>query len=245
MTKQKIKTVRLQAGAFTSDSDWQVMTDSQRGIYWSIIVYLYENGGRLQYDEKKIKKLCNSGNNFCKNFSAIKHKFKIKNGILTHKRVTAELQKARKYIKQKRLAGLASGKARQTTAEQTLNGAGNGCPTTKAKAKTKLKLSKELSFNKEIRGNLALEIQKKAAYASDKLEMIFKPLTRTQVTTFLHIIQHISKLGKPELFDSLIEWASDAVQYAGRNQKSKDTAAKLFVAKVKKETGFKKTVKIL
>ena len=44
VNKKDIKYVQLEPAAFLSDTDYQIMTAEQRGIYCSLIFYLYANG---------------------------------------------------------------------------------------------------------------------------------------------------------------------------------------------------------
>ncbi len=118
-----IKYLQLEPAAYPADTDWQAMSAAERGCYHSLIVYLSCNDGTLLNDRSNLQNLCNTDEKtfeiFFKNYS---HKFIIKNGKLKHKRVTRELNKAHKYLKQKSLAGKASGKARRTAVERPLNG---------------------------------------------------------------------------------------------------------------------------
>lgn len=111
-----IKHVQLEPSAFLADMDYQIMSAEQRGIYCSVILYLYANDGKLQVnnadsllgDNNVIALLSNctkTGKDFLEIWSPVAKKFKIKNGILTHKRVTEELKKAHNFKKQKSLAG--------------------------------------------------------------------------------------------------------------------------------------------
>ncbi len=94
MKKKKIQYVSLEAGAFISDLVFQVMTAEERGVYCSLIFYLYENNGRLPFNIEVLKHLCNC-RNFEKIWEFIKQKFVIKKDIITHKRVFRELDRAR------------------------------------------------------------------------------------------------------------------------------------------------------
>lgn len=120
-----IKHVQLEAGAFISDVDFQLMNAEQRGIYCSIIFYLYANGGRLELNNTDITLLSNKTNKLalisnCNKtgvewqqvWSQISHKFQLNNNILTHKRVTAELKKVEEFKRKKSAAGRAGMKNR-------------------------------------------------------------------------------------------------------------------------------------
>jgi uncharacterized protein YdaU (DUF1376 family) len=98
--------IQLEPGAYPKDADWQTMSPSDRGCYHSLIVFLACNKGKLPNDPSALASLCNINVKvfeiFWKSFS---HKFIEKNGHIQHKRVNKELASARKYIKQKSLAG--------------------------------------------------------------------------------------------------------------------------------------------
>lgn len=131
-----IKYLQLEPAAYPADTDWQAMSDAERGCFHSLIVYLSCNDGTLLNDRSILRNLCNSDEETFENFfKKYSHKFIIKDGKLHHKRVDKELKKARKYLKQKSLAGRASGEARRTTVERPLKRPLNGCRTKKRKVK--------------------------------------------------------------------------------------------------------------
>jgi uncharacterized protein YdaU (DUF1376 family) len=92
--KKKIRYVMLESGAFTSDVFFLSMTAEERGVYVSIILYLNQNDGFLPMDKVVLAGFCNC-TNFENVFEKIKHKFLIKDGKISHKRVLAELRRAR------------------------------------------------------------------------------------------------------------------------------------------------------
>jgi uncharacterized protein YdaU (DUF1376 family) len=95
MRHKRIKYISLEAGAFISDLIFQTMTAAERGVYCTLIFYLYENNGRLPFDIESLKHLCNC-QDFEKVWEFIKQKFIIKNGKISHKRVSKELDRAKK-----------------------------------------------------------------------------------------------------------------------------------------------------
>jgi uncharacterized protein YdaU (DUF1376 family) len=97
MKHKKIQYVSLEAGAFLSDLVFAVMNAEERGVYCSLIFYLYENNGGLPLNIEYLKHLCNC-ENFEKVWELVKQKFIIKKGWIYHKRVTAELEKARRFL---------------------------------------------------------------------------------------------------------------------------------------------------
>ncbi len=87
-----IKYVSLEPGAFLSDIDFQAMSAEQRGVYISIILYLYTNNGKLKNDLELLSKMCNINGEF--DYQPVLSKFQIRRGFITHKRVDEELARA-------------------------------------------------------------------------------------------------------------------------------------------------------
>ena len=90
------KYVSLEPDAFLSDEDFQIMTAEERGVYWTIILYLYRNNGRLKYDEIKLRKLCNVKSDYP--LQSVSRKFQVRGGYIRHKRVTKELKRAQNLV---------------------------------------------------------------------------------------------------------------------------------------------------
>lgn len=103
---KKIKYVQLEPAAVLLDFLSSRMTAEQFGCYWLIMMNLYCQAGKLEFDVNELGMLCNCGENFEKIWEKIESKFQIKNGIIKHKRVTAELRRARKFLQHQRQAGL-------------------------------------------------------------------------------------------------------------------------------------------
>jgi hypothetical protein len=77
----------------------------------------------------------------------------------------------------------------------------------------------------------------------EQIEKVFH-LTKNEQTTFSRITQHLVDLcqrgkAEPTIFESAIRWAKESRKSAARNKKA------LFVAKVKRETGFKAQARLL
>lgn len=85
---------KLEAGAFLADAEFQLMTAAERGLYCTMVLYLYCNGGRWKPDKKRMKKLCNRRHGrFEESFQEVPGKLAVRRGLVHHKRVTAELRK--------------------------------------------------------------------------------------------------------------------------------------------------------
>ncbi len=110
---KKIKYVQLEPAEVLLDFHTSRMTAEQFGCYWLIIMHLYCEAGKLDFDVKEFSLLCNCIENFDKVWKKIENKFQVKKNKISHKRVTSELRRAKKFIQHQRIAGLASVKARQ------------------------------------------------------------------------------------------------------------------------------------
>lgn len=96
-----VRFVQLEPAAVLSDAEFQAMSPEERGVYWSILLNLYCNNGRLTADDPgmlaRLSGCAHDEEKFTRTWRTIEKKFQRKNGYITHKRVTAELRKARKY----------------------------------------------------------------------------------------------------------------------------------------------------
>ena len=103
----KLKYFGLEPAGFTGDADFVTMTTEQRGAYCSIIFYLYQNDGKLkcQSDGLAIAPLCGCYGEWMAVWDAIKDKFKIEHGYITHARVTKEIERAKKFRLDRQNAG--------------------------------------------------------------------------------------------------------------------------------------------
>ena len=110
--RMKIKFVHLESDAFLTDIDFIQMSPSERGVYCSLILYLYSSGGKCEFDMQSLGRLCNCGSaeEFEKIWDRISKKFTARTGVIKHKRVTKELTRAKKFIQRQCKAGLASAK---------------------------------------------------------------------------------------------------------------------------------------
>jgi len=94
---KQVKYVQFDVAAFLTDGDFLLMTDAQRGVYCSLIFYLYANGGKCRFVIKNLKHLCKS-KNIEKIWEKIKNKFIKKDGCIKHKIVTEELRAAKNRL---------------------------------------------------------------------------------------------------------------------------------------------------
>jgi len=87
------------------DVRFQMMSPAERGVYWTIKLYLYANGGKCPLDEAMLGKVAGC-ENFGKIWEKIRPAFVIKDDTIRHKVVTKDLRKARKCLQSRRRAGL-------------------------------------------------------------------------------------------------------------------------------------------
>jgi len=95
------------------------------GAYWQMINYLWLNGGSFDSTScdffenlrklfrKKTKKSAQSL------WKKIEKKFVVKNGIITHKRISKEMEKQRNWSEKSRLGGLKSAQTRKNKADES------------------------------------------------------------------------------------------------------------------------------
>jgi len=240
-----LKYVQFEPGAFLSDIDFQTMTTRQRGVYISIILYLYTNGGNLPSSDESLCKLCNSKpETFSEDWEAIKHKFKLANQKITHKRVSYELKKASKYFSDKRLAGQKGGQAKASNASSSAKAKLLAEQLAKGRqdkeSKPKPRKDIDLSCNKEENSSDSLVL---GLRITELLEESFKPFDANEQSTFTNISAHLAghAAGKsPMAFMAKLQgWVKSSKLPTIKKPKA------MFVDIVKKETGFKKQDKIL
>ena len=108
----KIKYVQLESDAFLTDLDFIQFTPAERGLYCSMIFYLNSNGGKCEFEPAALSRLANCKNvqEFEKLWEKVSKKFQSRNGVIKHKRVTKELNRARKFRQACVKAGLRGAK---------------------------------------------------------------------------------------------------------------------------------------
>jgi len=103
---QKIKYVQMEPAEVLLDFHTSRMTAEQFGCYWLIMMNLYCEGGKINFDLKEFSLLCNCAENFEKVWKKIESKFQKNNGKIRHKRVSKELRRVKKFLQNQRSAGL-------------------------------------------------------------------------------------------------------------------------------------------
>jgi uncharacterized protein YdaU (DUF1376 family) len=112
MAKSEPDHFDLTPSHFTGDLDFQLMTAEQRGIYCTLIFYMYQNKGKCELDSRAIATLSNAGENFEKVWPEVEKKFSKTETGFVHKRVTKEYRAAKKRMQDAVKAGLKGARKR-------------------------------------------------------------------------------------------------------------------------------------
>jgi len=240
-----IKHVQLEAGAFISDVDFQLMDAEQRGVYWSIILYLYANGGSLDLNNSvmsllsdkthKLAMISNcpkTGQEWQAVWSKIAHKFIINGDILTQKRVTEELERASEYRKIKSEAGKKGMQKRWGQDENAITG-DNSDITKGSKGKgregkeSKVKESKGKGKSEDISlpNSHVLSLNASLRFA-DELEKILKPVGKSDRTAVLNLVQWLMlEIKEGRKTEGIFE---TVLNYAGKSKTARNKMSYFF-----------------
>jgi uncharacterized protein YdaU (DUF1376 family) len=229
------------------DPDFIKMTAAERGVYCTLIFYLYCNNGRCAFDMPTLARLSN-----CRNFASlwenIKHKFQVLHrtpcggaGTLRHKRVSEELKKAKEKMQIRSKAGVVGATKRW----QTHNKAnGNAVANEKRNVNEKDKVNNSISNSRlqsELSSISARLESGSGARASDlrfheALIRLIRPRNQSDRTCFRNITNWLiagRDAGKfnDDIFERVLDYAREAT--LGRKP------AAVFMSLLKKELGYK------
>jgi len=236
----KIKYVQLESSAFLTDLDFVAMTLEERGLYCTLILYLYSNNGKCKFDIPVLSRLANCENieTFEKIWQNISKKFQVRNGSIKHKRVTKELTRAKKYRQHQRKAGLASARIRQQRLNRGSNDVATQVQPTKRKGNVIGKESKDITNSEEQSPSFptSARTQVQALNFDSALTNIIKPRTQSDRTCFRNITKWLTAgcaTGQfnNEIFDRVMDYAREAS--AGRNPPA------MFMSLLKKELNYR------
>jgi len=101
----KIRYVQLEPEAIIAEPDFQMMTVSERGVYLTLMLYLFCNGGRMKLDIDRMSTMFRC-DDFEKIWQQIRGKFVVKGDTISHKMVTKKLARARRFAQARRSAGV-------------------------------------------------------------------------------------------------------------------------------------------
>lgn len=171
-----VRHVQFTPGDFLSDADFQGWTPELRGVYCSLIFFMYTNGGSLKNDQDYLRGLCNwTGEGWMWAYETVRAKFNVRGTKLYHKRVSAELKRARALMQARRQGGLTRAGQLQDTLRTPARTPGR-TPSGKGREG---KVSKEPPLPPELNTPEFSEVW--AEWQQHRRE-IKKPLTPTSVT---------------------------------------------------------------
>jgi len=236
----KIKYIQLESDAFLADIDFVQFTPAERGVYCSLILLLTSNDGKCEFNPQALSRNCNcdSVEEFEKIWERISKKFQFRKGVIRHKRVTQEFDRAKKLLQAKRRGGLSTAKKRWHS-----GGSANSTATAKeTKGNVNVKVSKYLTntntadLSASSSDSLRTE-QLKSLHFNDALSRIIPPASRSDRTCFRNVTNWLVEgcaTGKfnDEIFERVLGYAKQARQ-------GKKPAA-VFMAILKEELGYVK-----
>ncbi len=209
---------------------FQVMSPAERGVYWTIKLYLYANGGKFGLNEAMLAKVTDC-ENFAEVWEKIKPAFVIKDGTIRHKVVTKDLRKARKCLQSRRKAGLIGAQKRWQNHSKVIA----------KERKVNVKLSKDKYSNTNASSISSLDSSSTSFFGEelrfyDLVTAKLRPRSRSDRTCIRQVAAWIrytaSKTGDVGLFQrarALVDEAASA---------NKPMAA--FMALAKNELGYRK-----
>ena len=111
LRKKDITYVSLDSKSFIADTAFQAMSAEQRGVYCTLIFYLYANGGSIAFDPPTLGRLCNC-DDFENIWEKIKSRFRKKRNKIFHSAVSKELSRTLKLTQARSQSGLKGAQAR-------------------------------------------------------------------------------------------------------------------------------------
>ncbi len=230
--------LQLEPGAYPQDTDWQIMTAEERGCYHALIIFISCNDGHISKDPQGLALLCNIKIGKLKTFlEKYSHKFIINDEEISHKRVSDELAKARKYIKQKSLAG-------KKGMQRRYNSVITDPPNTDITKERKAKGSEgtERKEKKFVTNGSSFSPQSRISSASQELKFydltvnLFGIASKSDRTTLANVAKHLSKSLDEKVFSKAWEVAQEC-------KKTGDKPIALFISRMKDEYGYRKVTK--
>jgi len=240
VAKDKITRVQLEAGGFLSDPDFVAMDAEQRGVYCSLIFYLYANGGSIKSDANgtAIALLCGcykTGNDWLNVWEKVGKKFLYRRGRLFHKRVSTELARARKFMQDKQRAGIKGAESRW----HSHNGA-NGTPIA-TKRSVNVSEEKNITYTKDPAHSPSTATLR---FAFDNaLRKTLPPLDQSDRTAYHNVglwLDEQIAVGRFE--DGIFEQVLTYAQKAATNKKNRNPRA-VFTATLQRELGYRNGAK--
>ena len=221
---------------FTGDMDFQLMNAEQRGIYCTVLFYMYQKQGYCNLNSDGIATLCRSAENFEKLWPDVEKKFiKTKKGF-THKRVLKEYEKSCKRMQSLTEHGLAGAKKRWGGHSQPN---GSAVATKYNTKEQNITLNNTIAIDSKNSLSFELPLQKLTLLSGDEIEKILPPRNDREKATLSKVICHIAaycREGRQEqseqIFQDVIALAKKAASSNAGSRKA------LFVSWIKNKYGF-------
>ncbi len=195
--ESKIFFVYLEPAAFFTDDRWTLMNSAERGLYWTICLHLYTNGGKWKITTKELKSLANwpgddsgfetSLKNVSKSFKIYRKSSGNKSISFQHTRVSKELEKAQAARNQRVNAANSRWKNNNSEDAAALR------PQCDRNANGKRMENEEKQNGKESNSN-GLSTEYLARH--DDLAKLLNPKTKSDTTTLRKIIRYIFQTNK-------------------------------------------------
>ena len=250
----KIKYVQLESDAFLIDLDFSQFKPAERGVFVTMILFLYSNNGKCKFDPAALSRLCNCDNTqqFEQLWQRVAKKFQVRNGVIKHKRVTRELRKAKKMYKDRSKAGK---KGAEVTWQNHNKAKGEADGVAEAKERKGNVIEKEskdnnsntssndqsLSCSNSVRTQFSAEVQSRALHFHDALCGIIPPRSRSDRTCFHNVTKWLAdgcaRGGfNDRIYGRVLDYAKEAL--------GGDNPAAAFMATLKKELEYKNNEKV-
>jgi len=230
----KIKYVQLESSAFLTDLDFIAMTLEERGLYCTLILYIYSNNGKCELDIPVLSRLTNCKNieTFEKIWQNVSKKFQTRSGVIKHKRVTKELRSAKRFRQAKSRAGLKGAEKRWHGHSTAITKERKGNVIEKESKSSLYSNPSEQSFPSSTSARPHLQ----ALNFNSALTNIIKPRSQSDRTCFHNITGWLmagcaTGQFNNEIFGRVLDYAKEAG--AGRNP------AAVFMALLKKELNYR------
>jgi len=227
----KVRFVQLEPEAIVAEPDFQVMTAEERGVYLSMILYLYCNNGRLKLNVELLRKLCNARPDF--DFAAVLKKFINKKGMVYHRSVSQSMAKARRLMQARREAGLMGAEKKWQSHNK------DNSIATVSKGNVIASKDKQNSYSSTNTGNPSFTPSNSIRGASlnfhDALTQIIGPKDQSDRTCFHNVTAWLAEQIARGRFDEHIY--ARVLDIAGETCRCRKPAA-AFMARLKKDLGY-------
>ncbi len=242
----KIQYVQFQPALDLLNLNFLSMNAEQRGVYLSLKLYLYANGGKCPFDLEQLKTITN-----CKKveqvWGKIKKEFIVQNSLISNKTVNSDLRKAKKFAQAKRKAGLASGRVRRTAFQRRSSSVRTPLELSKGKETKRKGKESEVNIsnsNTDFVKELSVSSSDSFRVTSQKFNLkvtdLLKPRTRSDRTCIRNVAEFLTYQADKESSDYVFKLAFD---FAVQSKADAKNPMAMFMTLAKSELGYRKNVK--